>query len=301
MMNYILLTPLKNEKKYLPYLIQSVVSQTVLPKIWVIIDGGSTDGSLRILKDFSRKHDWIYIKEQENFSDDGGHINFALGVREGYEYAKTVCSDENVKYDYVGKIDADALIPPNFFERLMEELEKNHQIGVASGIQYTLKPGVRVSVYEDIRETDVNKNYFLPDEIPDKRLYRKEYLEEVGGFPISKFSPDTVLLAKFRINGWSIQSFEDLKIYNLREDTGIERDVWESAKLMGQGRYYLNYHPLLLLLGALYLFTKKPHYHAFGYIFGYIYSLMNKKEKIDDQIIKEYFRWKRLVEILKLV
>jgi len=182
--------------------------------VWVIVDGGSTDTSLNIIEELSKEFHWIYLKKQEKFSNKKGHINFAVGVKEGYEYARSICADKNIKYDYIGKMDADVLIPKNFFESLIYEFEKDLQLGVASGISYTLKPNTQIKIYGEGNEKNVNRDDFLPDELPDKRLYRKEYLEDVGGFPESKFSPDTVLLAKFRIKGWNLQSFEDVKIYS---------------------------------------------------------------------------------------
>lgn len=40
---YIVVTPCKNEGENLPNLIASVVAQTIMPVLWVIVDDGSTD------------------------------------------------------------------------------------------------------------------------------------------------------------------------------------------------------------------------------------------------------------------
>jgi len=70
---------------------------------------------------------------------------------------------------------------------------------------------------------------------------------------------------------------------------------------MGHGRYYLNYHPLLFFVSALYLITKKPYYPAFAYVIGYFSSFVKREEKIDDQEVRDYFRRKRLNEIKNFV
>lgn len=300
-MSYILITPTRNEEANLPRLAECITKQTILPKVWVIVDGGSIDNTLKIIEKLTEEFHWIYLKKQEKLSNIGGHINFALGVKEGYEYAKDICINKKIDYDYVGKVDADVLIPKDHFEKMIEKFEKDPQLGVASGIPYTLKLNTQIKSYEEVNEEEVNRDDFLPDELPDKRLYRKGYLEEVGGFPESKFSPDTVLLAKFRLMGWKVRSFEDIKIYNLRKDTGIEKHVWKSSKLMGRCRYYLNYHPLLVLLATAYLMTKKPYYPAIAYCYGYCLGIIKREEKIDDQEIRDYFRHKRLKEIKNIL
>ena len=40
---YVLITPARNEEAFIEKTIQSVISQTVLPAKWVIVNDGSTD------------------------------------------------------------------------------------------------------------------------------------------------------------------------------------------------------------------------------------------------------------------
>ena len=57
--DYILVTPCKNEEESLPELARSVVNQAIKPKMWVIVDDGSTDRTPEILRDLALKHNWI--------------------------------------------------------------------------------------------------------------------------------------------------------------------------------------------------------------------------------------------------
>lgn len=284
-MNYILITPIKNEEKYLDDLVTSVSEQTILPITWVIIDGNSNDSSMKIIKKYAAKYEFIYLKSQESFSDIGGHINFSLSVREGHDYAKHICEKNKLEYDYIGKIDADIILPNNHFEKLMEIFEKNPEFGIISGKSeacYTSKK---------------SKLDYLPDEVPDSsRMYKKECLEQIGGFVISKYSPDTVMLAKSRTRGWKTLWVRDTYFYSMRETSGIERNVWKAAKQVGNCRYYLNYNPILVILGILFELRKRPHYQAIGYLLGYLDGFA-KKERINDSEILDYYMNKRIKEI----
>jgi glycosyltransferase involved in cell wall biosynthesis len=296
--NYILITPVKNEEANLPLLAECVANQTSLPKVWVIVDGNSKDNTLKIIKELKEKFEWVYWKIQENFSPNSGHLNFAYAVREGYEYANEICVNKQWNYEYVGKVDADVLLPKNYFEKLTEKFKEYPKLGVASGFPYTLKTSSQIRDYEYINEIDADRDDFLPDELPDKRLFKKNCLDDIGGFPLSKYAPDSVMLAKARLVGWETRWFDDLKIYNLRKDTGTERQVWESFKQAGHVKYYLDYHPLLFSLSVLNELRKKPYYYAFAFMFGYLSSFMKGEEKIEDFEIRGYFRHKRLREIL---
>src|SRR6266478_7121974 len=43
--SYVLITPARNEAKFIELTIQSVIRQTILPVKWVIVSDGSTDGT----------------------------------------------------------------------------------------------------------------------------------------------------------------------------------------------------------------------------------------------------------------
>lgn len=298
MKNYILITPVKNEEKYLPITAKNVFNQTIPPIAWVIIDGNSVDSTLKIVSQLCKKYNWIYSKKQEMFSCQKNHLNFAYGVYEGYEYAKKVCEEKGLDFEYVAKIDADVLIPPYFFERLLEKFELNSSLGVASGQSYNLIKEFTEYTYANIDRTCLEKNNYIFGELPDKRMYRKKFLDEVGGFPISKYSPDTILLAKLKLKKWDVKIFNDVSIYNLRENTGTIRNIWESSKIYGKNRYYLNYNPLVILGNVFVLILNRNLRSALAYSMGYLSSILHRDPQIDDNELKHYFMYKRPIEII---
>jgi glycosyltransferase involved in cell wall biosynthesis len=51
--NYVLVSPVKNEERYLETTIQSVLHQTVKPSRWIIVDDGSRDRTGEIIKSYT--------------------------------------------------------------------------------------------------------------------------------------------------------------------------------------------------------------------------------------------------------
>lgn len=298
-MNYILITPVKNEEFYIHDLIENILSQTKLPVLWVIIDGGSNDLTVSTIKKYSLQYSWILLKEQTQFSNNRGHLNFALGVREAYEFLQSYCYMKNISYEFIGKIDADNLLSPDFFEFLIKQFQSDPKLGVACGKSYTINNNCR-SIADCINSNQLTEDNYPEDELPDKRLYRRSSLEEIGGFPVSKYSPDTVTLAKIRIRNWKIKTFDGTKVINIRADTGIEKNSWKSSRQLGEARYYLDYHPMLFLLSIIYLTFKKRQYNPIAVTIGYFSGVIAKKPKIEDNEIREYFRKKRIHEIVNL-
>jgi len=297
MPDYILITPVKNEESFLPFHIQSIINQKKLPILWVFIDGGSHDNTIPILQQLQKEHKWIHLKDQENFSGSGGHANFALAVWEGYNYARRFCNTKNINFDFIAKLDADSVVSPNFFEYLLARCEEDPKLGCVSGKSFTLKQSTSNISYAEIYRHDLVEDAYQSNEMQDKRLYRKICLDSIGGFPVTKYAPDSVILAKIRMNDWKIKCFDEIFVINLRGDTGTERNNWRSSKQMGKARYYLGYHPLLILGGMWYLFWNRKIHNPLAFIAGYLESWIKKEEMIEDLQVKEYFRKKRLKEM----
>jgi len=52
--NYVIISPCRNEAKFMLNTLDSVVKQTILPLLWVIVDDGSTDATADILADYAK-------------------------------------------------------------------------------------------------------------------------------------------------------------------------------------------------------------------------------------------------------
>ena len=80
---FIVITPARDEASYIGRTIESIVSQTVLPAEWVIVDDGSSDDTAAIAERASLTHPWIKVLRRE----DRGFRNNEIGAREAFYYA----------------------------------------------------------------------------------------------------------------------------------------------------------------------------------------------------------------------
>src|SRR2546425_7298714 len=60
---YVLITPARNEAKFIEKTIQSMIQQTVLPIKWVIVNDGSTDETGNIVKRHLPNQNWMELVE----------------------------------------------------------------------------------------------------------------------------------------------------------------------------------------------------------------------------------------------
>ena len=136
----------------------------------------------------------------------------------------------------------------------------------------------------------------------DIRLYRKEFFEEMGGYPLN-YSPDTILLVKAINRGWDAKITSSTYYYKKRLGGigGSKQGIWKSYKLKGKAFYFLGYDVIFLFLNSFYISIKyPPHYQGFAIIHGYILSILNHDPKIEDKEVRDYFG-KRISRILKSI
>jgi len=63
-MAYIMITPVKNEAIHIQKTVEAVISQSEIPELWVIVDGGSTDGTIDKVREYMANRDWIKVIRQ---------------------------------------------------------------------------------------------------------------------------------------------------------------------------------------------------------------------------------------------
>ena len=101
-----IITPALNEDKYLPKLLSSIVDQHFPGKLQVIIvDGQSTDNTVKAAEFFKDKIPEIVV------------ISSKRGI--GYQRNRGA---EKAKYKYLLFLDADMVLPPKFFGRLLTKV-----------------------------------------------------------------------------------------------------------------------------------------------------------------------------------
>lgn len=289
-MSYILITPIKNEENNLQQLKETVLAQSLKPVLWVIVDSGSSDKSYQLSQDIFNTYDWIHIIKQKTFFEQGyGHKNFSQAINEGYDYARQV-SNNDIKY--VGKTDATPLLSREYFEILFNEMEHNPELAITCGIQYMIDDDnkkVEVKPMQNLALTGYN----------DIRLYRRDFFEQVNGYPIS-YSPDSVLLIKAINRGWSVKVID--KTYFLKPRLGGSKiGMWNGYKLKGRAMYNLGYHPILCILNSLVNSIKiPPHYQFIPMVSGYLLCAIKREEReVVDHEVLDYFGEDRLKQVFR--
>lgn len=281
-MNYYIVIPAHNEEKFIGLTLQSIISQIVLPKKVVVVNDNSTDKTAEIVLAFAKENPFITFV---NTTSEAIHLPGSKVIQAFHKGFETL--DE--QYDIIVKLDADLILPDNYFEKIINHFEKDATIGMVGGFAYIEKNG------EWKLENLTDKNHIRGA----FKAYRKECFLQIG-----KLKPamgwDTVdeLLAKFY--NWKVVTDESLIVKHLKP-TGANYNKTARYK-QGEAFYTLGYGLLITAIASakLAMLKKKPLLFI-DYILGFIKAKFTKttlivsKEQAD--FIRKY-RWKKIKEKL---
>jgi glycosyltransferase involved in cell wall biosynthesis len=252
-----IVTATLNRKDFLPRCIEGVARQSYPYKEHVIVDGGSVDGTIELLKSYAEKYPHIsWISGKDNGISSA--LNKGLAMATG---------------DIIGVNGDDDFYEPDVFQIVAAEFERNPSVGVVSGncdhirndgtVWLTAKAGFtsRRDLIEYWRHW--GRSVFLP---APSTFFRKNVIDLVGGFEeadryamdyhhwikiTEKFEVKTIdrVLARFRYDKGTV-SFSHGGRQQI-ETYEISRKYWGSRFSLSYWRLafsYFEYHKLSPLL-----------------------------------------------------
>jgi hypothetical protein len=203
-------------------------------------------------------------------------------MKKAFDFSIEYCTKNKIDYEYLGNVDGDIILEKMFFEKLIKEFEKDVMLGVAgSGTQYI--EGDRIIQPEGRADEPSGGDM----------LIRRECFENCGGIQIT-WGWDGTLKAKAKIRGWKVRRFEYVKAIETRYVGSVE-GYWKRYMDMGVAGYYFNLNPIHAVIKSIMMLRKKPYYIGIAYLVGYFISFIKRKEKIEDDEIRQFFwnKWKK--------
>src|SRR5229473_3444478 len=163
---YVLITPARNEERFVEKTIQSVTSQTFLPSKWVIVNDGSTDSTASIVGRYLAQYDWMELVNLPAHRDR----SFAAKVHAfnaGFERVK------DLEYEVIGNLDSDLSFDADYFEFLLTKFEEDSSLGVAGTI-------FREEGYSSAIDSFEGHTHVAGG----CQLFRRRCFEEIGGYTL---------------------------------------------------------------------------------------------------------------------
>ena len=273
---YALITPCRNEADIMRRTLDSVVAQTEVPALWLVVDDGSTDETPEILAEYAAQHDWIRVVTKP----DRGHRAVGPGVVEAFYFGLDQIEME--EYAYICKFDLDLDLPDGYFAGLMDRMEANPRIGSCSGKPY-FKAASGAMISEKCGdEMSVGMTKF----------YRVSCFKEIGGF-VREVMWDAIDCHKSRQLGWIAVSWDDpeLRFEHLRPMGSSQKSIFTGRMRHGFGQYYMGSDPFYFIATGIFRMAHPPYVvGGLATIWGYFKAMFAGTERQSDKELIKYIR-----------
>lgn len=280
-LKYSIIIPAHNEQKFIAQTLDSILNQTYLPNQLIVVNDNSNDSTKEIVEGYVKIHPFIKLVNTEN-SDDR-HLPGSKIIEAFYKGF----AELDQEWDIISKLDADVVLPTNYFEKIIEEFHKNENLAIVGGIGFVLKN------QEWIVEKFGDKNHVRG---PFKS-YSKKYFSKVVGIKKS-IAWDTVdeLLAMY--HGFDVKVIADLEV-KLLKPTGNDYKKIHGTKT-GEGFYKMDYNWIISLIATLKAVWNSQNPNLFFSISkGYWKSVYRNDNKIvtkeEGRFIRR-FRWGKILK-----
>ncbi len=277
---YVVVSPVRNEERNLPATIQSVASQTILPKQWIIVDDGSTDHTVEILEQAARTYPWISLihRADRGFREPGTGVIAAF--YDGYTQIRPT------DWSFLVKLDGDLVLPPDYFEQCLEEFRRDPKLGIGGGTLYHIEHGTEV--------VEPNPRFHVRGAT---KIYRRGCWEAIGGL-LKAPGWDTLDEVKAQMLGWGTRSFPEPRVLHLKP-TGSADGTWRNAVKNGRANYVSGYHPVFMILKCLKRVVERPYgVVAAGHLYGFATGYLKRIQQVNDPALVRYIRHQQIRRLL---
>lgn len=249
---YIAVTACRNEEETIGRCLDSVLGQSYPPSCYVVVDDGSTDGTLKILKSFEPRIYLVSLKKIHRFQR-GVHLLklFVLGAKKAIKQIED--------WEFLLSVDADEFLCRDYVEKLVKKMKENPRLGITSGIPYT----------------KMNRGYIKREKASfnvwnGARLYRRKCFNQLQKIPGIQGWDMWVQFEANRL-GWVTKPFDDVYFFEERlwgNTSSLSFSFWVRR---GFVRYNLGFSMLSQILSSGKMVTQKPYIlGSITFLFAYL-------------------------------
>ncbi|WP_027078306.1 glycosyltransferase family 2 protein [Maribacter antarcticus] len=243
-MDYYVIIPAHNEAEYLTTTLDSLANQSLRPKKVVVVNDNSEDTTGEIIASYIAKDDIFHTRP---ISSSAEHMPGSK-VIQAFNCGLELVDDT---YDFIVKLDADVILPLNYFEQIAKTFKINPKTGIAGGFIYEQNQHWEWQLNHPMNKQHVRGAF---------KAYSKSCFKAIGGLK-SAMGWDTVdeLLAQY--HGFNIHTDDALKVKHLRP-TGTAYNK-KARGLQGQAMFAMRYGFWICLIASIKMTLKQKNWTAF--------------------------------------
>lgn len=279
---YIIITPVRDEAPHIEKTIDAVMSQTVRPTKWIVVDDGSTDGTSEILDSHAARTRWMSVVHRPN---RGRRINGG-GVMEAF--AAGYAAMDTGEWDYLIKLDGDLSFAPDYFQRCLERFDAEPKLGIGGGTVCRLSNG----------KLQVDSTGDPPFHVRGAtKIYRRACWAVVSPL-VRDAGWDTLDEVTANFHGWTTRTFAELTLIQ-QKPTGAADGAWRNAFKNGRANYICGYHPAFMIAKAIRRTLDRPLVlGSLALLSGFAFAYVTRAPREANHEVIRYLRQQQVRRLL---
>jgi glycosyltransferase involved in cell wall biosynthesis len=257
-----LITPVRDEEKYVGAMIDSILAQQVRPTKWIIVDDGSTDRTAVIVTSYARRFSFIEFIQlpARDQRMAGGEAAVSTALRKVNLH----------EFDFLARFDGDLIFSPDYIGCILEEFDRDPKLGIAGGGLYNEIGGA----LKLERDPDHHVRGAL-------KMYRRQCFEQIGELTTG-IGWDTIDEIYAWTKGWNTRSFYYYRVIHRRPTGGgiaAPRISWE----LGKAEYLTWSDPLFVFAKTLKIaIGRLSVVRPVCFLAGFLYCYLHREPRVQD-------------------
>jgi glycosyltransferase involved in cell wall biosynthesis len=275
----VVISPCRDEARFLPLTLKSVAAQTEPPALWLIVDDGSRDATPELAARYAAEYPWIKVLRRSR----AGGRQLGPGVVAAFNAGLSHLGDE--PYEVIAKLDCDLEFGPDCFARILARFD-DPRVGLAGGTT-RLKVGDKL----------VSERYAPYHVGGQNKFYRRQCFLDIGGLqPV--YGWDILDETDARRHGWLTVSAPDITLIHHRLQ-GSSFGGLKGRVIWGQGAYAIGSHPLFAVARGIFRMAERPWLvGGLAFIWGFFRSYFDPSlNRVTDPDLIRYLRREQLYRL----
>jgi biofilm PGA synthesis N-glycosyltransferase PgaC len=267
----LIISPVRNEAAHIERVVRSVAAQELAPARWIVVDDGSDDGTLEILRRLEPEVDFLEVVESGALPEGPVRDRLARAAAPRTFNKGLAAAGDWRRYTHVMKLDGDIEMKPDYFRELLGRFATDPHLGLAGGV---LDEPVDGGGFRRIHIPRVHVHGAL-------KLYSRECFEAIGGVQ-ERLGWDTIDETYARMRGYKAWSFTDLVSIHHRPLGSADGTLRGHAR-HGECAYIAHLTPSWVALRAVKVGRRRPVVlSGIAFFFGYVRAAARRVERVPD-------------------